>query len=627
MLLFRNQLSLQQEVEFICESLKKAGIPVLAKGGLEKRSDIYVALNQSLGLKLRGWGRGWLLELKVLKGAASKNASPELWSKTMSKNFEAPFASMKPSQRLKILCDSLEASRSKKGVEQCYELVSTMSPEELSEACIVTAKARTPIFTAKCCLEIADVDLSSAFGGDGSADAKSPSQVRRFRTISVEGGNTNMAVETVINLLKTRGVEDVFIGGYPGFIVHTNKTRKTKASPEQEKSRSKLISELVSLLESQLAKGIDYRKLGLGWDHPETRLAYRQEAHISITSSRERQAAELADLKKKMVESKTAAESAAMLVKSFCSAIGGSPKGANPTVDGVMLALRHELLNPLRALNEGRKYMEKTFNGQSVPRQHIDRAVDDIVRAVLEGKFKEWRYSNPVGNRQLEGLSDDQLKEWARAGCMKHTENVTTIEGDETELSFFWATKIGGPSHGFDFEAQCILPLLANARSKVILVNDPVSWPHYPAGRAHFKLLWTKSDGIDKPLLWLETLNLDFGFGYDRSGKWLGFVIEHAVRKADAMGIILSVSRGMQNLLLEASKGRGTVKTTQHRVILRPSNGVMEASDYLSEKHDWVQIKEEITPAMSRVVYIPSGKSAEVVHIPSEKSAEKKQCL
>jgi len=237
-------------------AIQKAGIPVLAKGGLEKRSDIYVALNQSLGLKLRGWGRGWLLELKVLKGAASKNASPELWSKTMSKTFEAPFASMKPSQRLKILCDSLEASRSKKGVEQCYELVSTMSPEELSEACIVTAKARTPIFTAKCCLEIADVDLSSAFGGDGSADAKSPSQVRRFRTISVEGGNTNMAVETVINLLKTRGVEDVFIGGYPGFIVHTNKTRKTKASPEQEKSRSKLISELLSLLESQLAKVI-----------------------------------------------------------------------------------------------------------------------------------------------------------------------------------------------------------------------------------------------------------------------------------------------------------------------------------------------------------------------------------
>ena len=35
------------------------------------------------------------------------------------------------------------------------------------------------------------------------------------------------------------------------------------------------------------------------------------------------------------------------------------------------------------------------------------------------------------------------------------------------ELGFFWATKIGGPSHGFDLEGQCLLPLLANARHKV----------------------------------------------------------------------------------------------------------------------------------------------------------------
>lgn len=35
------------------------------------------------------------------------------------------------------------------------------------------------------------------------------------------------------------------------------------------------------------------------------------------------------------------------------------------------------------------------------------------------------------------------------------------------------ATKIGGPSHGFDYETQCILPLLCNARHKVILLSDP----------------------------------------------------------------------------------------------------------------------------------------------------------
>ena len=38
---------------------------------------------------------------------------------------------------------------------------------------------------------------------------------------------------------------------------------------------------------------------------------------------------------------------------------------------------------------------------------------------------------------------------------------------EEDGLELFWATKIGGPSHGFDVEGQCHLPLLANARSKV----------------------------------------------------------------------------------------------------------------------------------------------------------------
>ena len=115
------------------------------------------------------------------------------------------------------------------------------------------------------------------------------------------------------------------------------------------------------------------------------------------------------------------------------------------------------------------------------------------------------------------------------------------------------ATKIGGPSHGFDIEGQCLLPLVANARSsdpclrnsrtlapthsrhpltlhlsklptphnspltfsppppcsrhKVILVSDP-AYPHHPVGRAHFRLLAFANSG--KPVLWLETTNTDF---------------------------------------------------------------------------------------------------------------------
>ena len=52
---------------------------------------------------------------------------------------------------------------------------------------------------------------------------------------------------------------------------------------------------------------------------------------------------------------------------------------------------------------------------------------------------------------------------------------------------------VAGPArvttHGFDVEGQCLLPLLCNARHKVILVRDP-AWPHHPSGRAHFRMLW-----------------------------------------------------------------------------------------------------------------------------------------
>ena len=37
---------------------------------------------------------------------------------------------------------------------------------------------------------------------------------------------------------------------------------------------------------------------------------------------------------------------------------------------------------------------------------------------------------------------------------MQHISGLTTHEDDWEELGFFWATKIGGPSHGFDIEGQ-----------------------------------------------------------------------------------------------------------------------------------------------------------------------------
>merc|ERR1712048_1275218 len=145
-------------------------------------------------------------------------------------------------------------------------------------------------------------------------------------------------------------------------------------------------------------------------------------------------------------------------------------------------------------------------------------AMQDLIGAVLSSSsgFTDWRYRNDVGQEQLRGLSEEQVAAWRQAFSIEHEDcqGVRTHEDCEGELGFFWATKIGGPSHGFDFEAQCLLPLLANARHKVILLSTPSLWPH-PLARAHFRLLWASPpEGTARPepeaRLWLETTNLDF---------------------------------------------------------------------------------------------------------------------
>jgi len=50
-----------------------------------------------------------------------------------------------------------------------------------------------------------------------------------------------------------------------------------------------------------------------------------------------------------------------------------------------------------------------------------------------------------------------------------------------------------------------------------------------------------------------------------------------------------------------------TLEVRQDRMVLRPSVGVVEASDYLSHKHDWVQTVEETTHEMRRLVYTPAS--------------------
>ena len=57
------------------------------------------------------------------------------------------------------------------------------------------------------------------------------------------------------------------------------------------------------------------------------------------------------------------------------------------------------------------------------------------------------------------------------------------------------------------------------------------------------------------------------------------------------------------------------------RLELRPSNGVVEASDYLNHKHDWVQLEREVVGPFRRVAYTP--KLAEGADVGSRTSTVK----
>mmetsp|Transcript_71764 Transcript_71764/g.138674 ORF Transcript_71764/g.138674 Transcript_71764/m.138674 type:complete len:459 (+) Transcript_71764:16-1392(+) len=377
----------------------------------------------------------------------------------------------------------------------------------------------------------------------------------------------------------------------------------------QESAASPRCLRALRLLAEQCCRGIDYKTLGLNWNHPSSRSEYRHGTHESFRakSSVSRSKASREELSR-LVRVGELPSSQTSLVAVFLREIGSEPSDGHAEVarfEAILAALEAELLLPLRAMNEGTKDLCTTFTGQSIPPGLLTKAVVDIVSHVVQGDFAEWRYSNPVGRRQLEGLSHDQIALWSEPMWTEHGGGLIVHEDAPGELGLFWATKIGGPSHGFDYEGQCLLPLLANARHKVVLVSDP-AWPDHPSGRAHLRLLWTQTMP-QLPVMWLEALNQDYYARVDPK-PWQLAVLSHLVQKADAMGIRLSVAPFLQSSLqVLVGENGGKVTMTNDRIVLRPSNAGLEASDTLSGKHDWVQTTEEMTSAISRCTYTPAG--------------------
>lgn len=220
------------------------------------------------------------------------------------------------------------------------------------------------------------------------------------------------------------------------------------------------LSALSALAEQSVNMGIDYCSLGLGWHHPRSRMEYRSGSHPSQMADASRERAcesqrSLIELSVAILEGKIDMESG--VTKAFVREIGLSPEAApalSATFSGVAAALTGELLLPLRALNEGllaQNVEVRTMNDEVVAKNELRWTVEALTGAVLSKSdgFAEWRYSNSVGSDQLRGLSVPQVRQWQHPFAVEHAGGIRTHEDATGELGFFWATKIGGPSHGF----------------------------------------------------------------------------------------------------------------------------------------------------------------------------------
>jgi hypothetical protein len=364
----------------------------------------------------------------------------------------------------------------------------------------------------------------------------------------------------------------------------------------------------VALLADEAVNAPDYAKTKMGWHHPNARSAYRRRAHDAISryQSQDRQEqskAKLASALQAVLQSAKPAQALdRFLVKTFLEEIGAGEQRWNANAAAIKRALEHEAFVPLRALNE--TAVDMTPEIALIP--EVKKAVASITQHIVEGDYREWRYDNPISQRHLSGMTGEQKEGWkANLHTSYRAGDVELKTREEDDIELLWLTKIGGPSHGFDYGGRCLLPLLSNGRTKAILVDDE-RWPHNAAARSYLRVLHLE-DG--SPTLYLEPFQRDFphrtelGQG-EIDAHLYAAVISHAKRKADQLGLPLSIGSDYREWV-EALKIPATL--VRKPLQLKASNGVFEASDTLGLGHDFHQQRDMITPPLVRLEYRPTA--------------------
>lgn len=368
------------------------------------------------------------------------------------------------------------------------------------------------------------------------------------------------------------------------------------------------------LLADQALACPDYRSIGRGGMHPTSRHEYRDRTAIVFVHPvvRERQArsheALLQDAAE-LVQGGPGPAAAAILMRALAREISAdSSAWGAPSVGALRSLLEAELLMPLRALREI-DILGPEWSGQGLE-PLLETLLGELIQHIVQGDFREWVYQR--GAFQLEGLSPEQLQQWVELSAGTHMlssgRSIRTREEDGIEM--MWATKIGGPSHGFDFQTRCLLPLVCNARHKVILIEDVELWPHNAVARSHLRLLHRATDR--QPVLHLEPVQTEFPV--ESTSPRLEYhtaVIRHAMAKADSMGLPLLLGESFDPTdppWHPEAKAHPALRETVEQLLLMPSNGIFEASDSLSRRHDWPQLEEEVTEPLVRWTYTPTAR-------------------
>lgn len=358
----------------------------------------------------------------------------------------------------------------------------------------------------------------------------------------------------------------------------------------------------------------DYSTTGASWSYPRSRTDYRARRFdawdlFAAEGRRENTEARLGNLAKAVGASEDPARALSKgLVDAFLREVGVPEKTSktwNVTAASVRKALEHEAFLPLRSLNENLGEMQQQ-KGAAAHADEIRKVVEDVTQHVLEGDYREWRYESPKSAKQLSVLSNEQRAGWKKGLELESPSanggKLKTREEDGVEL--LWVTKIGGPSHGFDYGPHCLLPLLANGRTKAILVDDD-RWPQNAAARCYLRVL-SREDG--SPVLFLEPLQRDFPHRdvHQNKNEDTAFrlaQVQHALAKSRELGVPLTVSAYDDFAL----KHLGVpFKRDDQKIVIEASAGVFEASDTMFQGHDFPQTKRMVSePTGARVIVDP----------------------